>query len=355
MKVLIVSPYFYPEGGGLERYAYELALELKKEHEVMVVCSTKGKPGKETLNGIRIVRGSPLFILSNTPIRPSLPFELLSLIKRERFDVIIAHTPVPFYADMASLVAKLTGVPLVVYYHVGKLEKGSWVDAIAKFYSHTLERFTLSGAKLIAVSHYVARLLYEKGFTAGVRYPKIGNIFLSSRPDYRGEHVLFVGQLTRAHRWKNLEMLLRAFTRVLKFLPNERLIVVGTGDLIEHYRYLAKELGIESSVVFRGFVSDEELVDLYKNAKLLVLPSSESEAFGKVVVEAMALGTPVVVSNVGELPFIVENIKGGLVVEPTVEELTDAILELLKDEKNRRKMGLLARRRVERLTNFPKV
>jgi len=355
VKILMVSPYFYPEGGGLERYAYEMALELKKENEVTVVCSTKNEPRDEFLEGIRVIRRRPLFIVSNTPIRPSLPFELVSLVKREKFDVIIAHTPVPFYADVASLVAKLFGIPLVVYYHVGKLEKGLWVDKIAWLYSQTLEKVTLSGARLFAVSHYVAHLLFEKGFNAKVRYPKISGVFLSEHPQYSGEYILFVGQLTKAHRWKNLTLVLDAFLRLLDVLPWEKLIVVGGGELLGYYRHLAKERGIEDSVTFSGFVSDNELVEYYKNAKVLILPSSGNEAFGKVVVESMTLGTPVIVSNLGEFPFLVEHCKEGLVIKPEVEKLVSSLVMLLENEKLRRKMAVLARRRVEALMGASRV
>ncbi|WP_297506024.1 glycosyltransferase family 4 protein [Thermococcus sp.] len=355
MKILIVSPYFYPEGGGLERYAYEMALELKKENEVTVVCSTKNEPRNEVLDGIRVIRRHPLFIVSNTPIKLSLPFELVSMVKREKFDIIIAHTPVPFYADVASLVAKLAGIPLVIYYHVGKLEKGLWLDKIARLYSQTLEKVTLSGAKLFAVSHYVARLLFEKGFNAKVRYPRISGVFLSERPRYSGEYILFVGQLTRAHRWKNLSLVLDAFAQFLKILPGERLVVVGGGELLDYYQQLTKKRGIEYSVTFSGFVSDRKLVEYYKNAKVLVLPSSGNEAFGKVVLEAMTLGTPVIVSNLGEFPFVVEHGKEGLVIKPEVEELVSSLVMLLENEKLRRKMAVLARRRMEALMGASRV
>ena len=354
MRVLMVSPYFYPEGGGLERYACELAQELRGEGKVTVVCSTKGGSREEILHGIRVISEHSTFVLSNTPVRMSLAFRLLHLLKRERFDVLIAHTPVPFYADVAAVVSKLMGIPITVYYHTGRLEKGSWTDLLARLYSSTLERFTLSKARVVAVSHYVARLLWERGFRANVRYPSVEEKFLEASPVYRGGYILFVGQLTKAHKWKNLDVLLRAFARVKEILPNEKIIIAGSGEWAEHYRALARELGIENSVNFVGSVSDEELIRLYQNARLLVLVSSGSEAFGKVVLEAMSLGTPVVVSNRGEFPILVESGKNGLVVEPYEGEVTSAIEGVLSDAKRLRKMAVLARRRAEVLLNAPR-
>nr|WP_240910693.1 glycosyltransferase family 4 protein [Thermococcus sp. MV11] len=335
----------------MERYAYEMALELSREHEVTVLCATREAPKEENLEGIKVIRQKPAFIISNTPVKISLPFELLTMIKRRRFDLIISHTPVPFYADVASLVARLMKLPLTIYYHAGSLEKGSWVDFLAKLYSLTVERFTLRNTELVGVSHHVANILKKKGFRAKVRYPRIAKGFINTKPNYRGNYVLFVGQLTKAHRWKNLELLIKAFVRARDAVPTARLVIVGTGDFLEYYRSLAGKLGVGEAVSFTGFVSDEELVELYRNAKLFVLPSSESEAFGKVVVEAMILGTPVIVSNVGEFPVIVENGKAGIIIEPSPENIAGAIKELLENEKLRRKMAVFAARRARLLTS----
>jgi len=337
-----VSPYFFPEGGGLERYAYYLSRELAEGGEVTVLCATRGKPRVETLGKVKVIRQRPHLIVSNTPVRLTLPFELLSLAKGN-FDSIIAHTPVPFYADVASLVGKLLGVPVTVFYHTGSLKKGSLIDFLAGLYERTVERFTLKGVEIVAVSRYVSRVLREKGFRSRVRYPPVEERYLKATPHYGGSYVLFVGQLTRAHRWKNLELLLRAFRGL-----GERLVVVGSGEMLPHYRALAEKLGLD--VDFRGFVDESELEELYRNALLLVLPSSGSEAFGMVVVEAMALGTPVLVSKSGEFPVIVE--KGGVLVDADEDSLQRALRELLSDRKRLRKMGVLARRRF--LSLFPR-
>jgi len=345
-----VSPYFFPEGGGLERYAHALSRELASEGEVTVLCATRGKPRVETLGNVRVIRQRPHVIISNTPVRLTLPFELISLVRAEGFDRIIAHTPVPFYADVASLVGKLLGVSVTVFYHTGSLKKGSLIDFLAGLYERTVERLTLRGVELVAVSRYVSRVLRAKGFRSRVRYPPVEERYLKATPHYGGRYVLFVGQLTRAHRWKNLELLLRAFSGLRNSFPDVTLVVVGSGDMVPHYRALVEELGIEGKVVFKGFVEDDELEELYRNALLLALPSSESEAFGKVVVEAMAFGTPVLVSKSGEFPIIVEAGKGGVLVDADKDSLERALRELLSNRKLLRKMGVLARRRFEALT-----
>ncbi|ASJ16064.1 glycosyl transferase [Thermococcus chitonophagus] len=336
MKILMLSPYFYPEGGGLERYAFKLAKDLAKEHEVTVVCATRGKEREEEIGNIKVIRKKPNFILSNTPIRVQLPFEVIKIAKKT--DLIIAHTPVPFYADVASLVGKILGIDVVVFYHTGELVKGSLVDILARVYEKTVERITLRNTRIIAVSRYVQRVLKRKRFRAKVRYPPVDEAFLRAEPNYRGSYVLFVGQLGKYHRWKNLELLLRAMKGI-----NGKLVVVGDGDLREYYIREARRLGVDAE--FKGFVSKEDLVKIYKNAKVLVLPSSKSEGFGMVVIEAMLLGTPVVVTGVGELPVIVEDGKCGIVIGISEKDINRALRLLLENEKIRRKMGVIGRRR----------
>jgi len=229
------------------------------------------------------------------------------MMKRKNFELIIAHTPVPFFADVASLVAKLLKKPVVIVYHSGELKKGSWVDFLAELYERTVEKITLKNTKIISVSRYVQKTLWKKGVYSKVKYPKRDEDFLFVEPDFKGKGniILFVGQLGKFHRWKNLDLLLKALVLVKREIPDVKLIVIGGGDLKE-YEKLSKNLGLENNVEFLGFVSKKELIDAYKKVKILVLPSSKSEAFGIVILEALALGTPVVVSKVGEFPIIVE-------------------------------------------------
>jgi glycosyltransferase involved in cell wall biosynthesis len=99
---------------------------------------------------------------------------------------------------------------------------------------------------------------------------------------------------------------------------------------------------------WRGTVSLAELVQLYANATLFVLPSLWHEGFGIPVVEAMASGVPVVASRSGAVPeLVVDGVTGRLVERGDVEGLASAIDELLDDEERRRRMGAAGRARVE--------
>src|SRR3712207_4234978 len=107
MKLMIIAPYFYPKIGGLENYAYNIALGLKKKFKWNIVVVTSNhvekKYKEEKINGLKIYRLPYLFKLSNTPINPFWYFQIREIIKKENPDVINAHTPVPFISDIAAI------------------------------------------------------------------------------------------------------------------------------------------------------------------------------------------------------------------------------------------------------------
>lgn len=177
------------------------------------------------------------------------------------------------------------GKPITIVYHTGELKKGSWTDVLAGFYERTVEKMTLRNTKIISVSRYVQRILGGRkgGFHSKVEYPKIDEAFILERPDFRGDGntVLFVGQLGRFHRWKNLDLLLRALVLVKREIPPDvKLVVIGGGDLIGYYTKLAEDLGLEGNVEFLGRVSRERLISSYKSAKLLVLRHPRARPLG---------------------------------------------------------------------------
>ena len=122
----------------------------------------------------------------------------------------------------------------------------------------------------------------------------------TSEPD--APTILYVG---RADPYKNLSGLIQAFANARAALPdNTRLLIAGAKDpRYPQAEALATELGIASHVIWTGYLSQEDLVQTYRDANVLCLPS-RCEGFGLPVVEAMAVGTPVICSNAGSLPEV---------------------------------------------------
>ncbi len=150
-----------------------------------------------------------------------------------------------------------------------------------------------------------------------------------------GDFLLFVSTIEPR---KNLPTLLRAFRQLLdSYDSSVKLVVAGSrGWLFDEVFDLTERLDLTENVLFVGRVSNQELVALYNAAEALVLPSLY-EGFGLTPLEAMACGTPVVVSNVSSLPEVVGD--AGLTFDPTdAEELTVALSRVLHDSELRTKL-----------------
>jgi rhamnosyl/mannosyltransferase len=154
---------------------------------------------------------------------------------------------------------------------------------------------------------------------------------------------LFVGRL---RYYKSLGTLLHALANV----PNLRIRIIGDGPMREAWTSLAEELRLEGQVEFVGHVPDEELSSVYRRCHFFVLPANaRSEAFGTVLLEAMASGLPCITTEVGTgTSWVVEDGITGIVVPPEdPERLTEALQSLTGDPALRGKLGRASRLRVE--------
>ena len=159
--------------------------------------------------------------------------------------------------------------------------------------------------------------------------PLLDNRKISSagRQD-KGKQVLF---LSRLHPKKNLEALLNAWPLVLKNIPGARLIIAGTGEseYVRSLKRLSYQLGC-SHIVFAGFVEGEAKQALFDDSDVFVLPSFQ-ENFGVAVLEALAVGLPVVITPEVQLADFVTTHKVGHVIEPTPENIATSISVLLQN------------------------
>ncbi len=161
---------------------------------------------------------------------------------------------------------------------------------------------------------------------------------------FRLEHgyILNVGGI---HERKNLPRLIRAFSRLLRQeYYTGKLVITGSiagNPYVERMKRVCdgvvKEEGLEERVVFTGFITDEELDTLLRNADCLVYPSLY-EGFGIPILEAMRMGTPVITSNIGGTAEVADD--AAVLVDPyNIEELASAMAKLIHDGELRRELG----------------
>jgi glycosyltransferase involved in cell wall biosynthesis len=157
------------------------------------------------------------------------------------------------------------------------------------------------------------------------------------KPDEK--FLLYVGGIS-PH--KNLATLVTAFEQISKEQPEVKLVLVGDykdDPFFSAYPSLKKQVGelkLEDKVIFTGFISDEDLAQLYNTAQLLVFPSLE-EGFGLPAIEAMSCGTPVAASNCSSLPEVLG--EAGQFFDPrNAENMAEMIGQILRDESLRASM-----------------
>lgn len=170
--------------------------------------------------------------------------------------------------------------------------------------------------------------------------------------------ILFVGGLDKAHYFKGLENLLKAVNLLKKdFADGIKLNIVGEGDMKPYYKDLSKSLKIEKYVNFAEGIDDSKLVSYYNYCDVAVLPSvNKGEAFGLVLLEAMACAKPVVASNLPGVRSVFKKGRHGLLAKPNdVVDLANKLRTILNDKKLAREMGERGREFVENRYSWKKI
>lgn len=218
-------------------------------------------------------------------------------MRDRRPDVVHAHDWMTFPA--ATQVARYHRIPLVLHVHSLEQDRsGSGTNpTIAAIEGAGLRAAT----RVIAVSHYTARMIHEVHGVPldridvvhnGVYARRTVSAYQEARPE-KGPLVLFLGRITYQ---KGPEYFVEAAAKVLEKVPEARFVMAGSGDMLPRMQARVRELGIESAFEFPGFVRGAEVEHLFSTADAYVMPSV-SEPFGISALEAMSYETPVILSR----------------------------------------------------------
>jgi glycosyltransferase involved in cell wall biosynthesis len=159
--------------------------------------------------------------------------------------------------------------------------------------------------------------------------------------------ITFVGGMDKAHNFKGVDVLIKAFARIKN--TNIKLNLIGNGDLIDTYKKLALSLNLDDRIEFLSGISDSDKIVEYQNSDIFVLPSINShEAFGIVLLEAMSCGVPVIASSLPGVRKVFHDNEQGLLVKPgDVNDLKKKLERLIMSQDLRARMGLNARKLAE--------
>jgi glycosyltransferase involved in cell wall biosynthesis len=335
---------------GSENHLLTLLPRLRQygyEPTMLVLADGEDRPGPfvERLRasgveaGILPMRGS---------IDPMLVGRLVRHVRRHAPDLVHTHL---FHADLyGSLAARLAGVRHIV------ATKHGFNPWRRRLHYALLDRMAAySQRRIITISNAIGRWLVEvEGLPAGkmrtIHYALDAGQF---RRQGEGGPVLsdppgpVIGTVTRLMRQKGVHVLIQAFAHCVKEQPAASLVIAGDGPARSELEQQATALGIKAQVQFLGYVPHPRLGYLMEGFDIFAFPTF-GEGFGLAVLEAMALGKPVVASDVMAIPEIVLQGKTGLLVPPDdAPALANALLKLLGDAALRDQFGNAGRQRAQ--------
>lgn len=357
MKIAHIVSTFPPYKGGMGNSAACFAGELLKfNHQVTVLTTNFDQSAEEKTSwqDLELIKLKPFLKIGNTAILPG------AIKYLKNYDVVHLHYPFYGTAELIALVKLRFGekIKLVLHYHMDNQARG-----LKGFIFSLYRLFFLPIILRLSDEITCASLDYIKHSSVGGYYLKHRDKFSQvpfgvdlkqfypaeqkSEPSY---NILFVGGLDRAHYFKGVDKLIEAYSQVYQKIPQAYLTILGQGDLEVVYKHLAKEKKLEDKINFVDNADNDSLVKCYQSSDLLVLPSiNQNEAFGLVLLEAMACGKPVVASNLPGVRSVFKNGKQGLTVRPGDSlDLAEKILMILEDQKNKNRMGEMARRLAEK-------
>ena len=352
MKIGLVSPYDYSFPGGVVNHIAYLAHHfIQWGHEVKIIAPCP-KKGAHYFEEEIVSIGKPFPVphagsIARIPVSPWLPVQVGGILADENFDILHLHEP---FAPMLCLSALLKSdcINIGTFHACHNKPRLYWLGR--PIFRRWLPRLHGKIAVSRPALEYVSRHLPDE-------YRIIPNGIDTEHFCLTGPrreefidgkvNLLFVGRLERR---KGLGHLLNACAIVKKNFSDFRLIVVGPG-LVLRYRYekLIEDMGLNSNIVFTGFVPSDELPSYYRTADIFCAPATGGESFGIVLLEAMACGKPVIATDIQGYASVVADGEEGLLVPPQDEEsLAQALLTLLNDERLRRQMGAKGRVKAER-------
>ncbi|MEK6719135.1 MAG: glycosyltransferase family 4 protein [Chloroflexota bacterium] len=339
MKIGLVTPYVYPDPGGVNQHVRYLYENLRlRGHDVRILTSSHGLQRASQGDVIRIGKGFSMPTngsVGTITLSPRYVSQVSDVLERERFDLLHFHEPfVPFLSLI--VLRQSTSVNVATFHAFGGFspayEFGSRV--MGSYAGRLHGRIAVSAA----ARHFIDRFFPGdyRVIPNGVDTERFHRAVPIARWQDGTKNLLFVG---RHEPRKGLLDLLKAYRILRKTGCNCRLLVVGTGPQErEARRYvMTRKLG---GVEFLGRVSDDEKAQLFKTADVYVSPATGGESFGIVLLEAMAAGTPIVCSDIHGYKGVVRRGREGILVPPRKPKaIAGGIAQLLADDDLRRSMA----------------
>lgn len=317
MKILMIGWEFPPYvSGGLGTHTYELTRKMPSDVNVTFLMPDRGELSVPWMKIKRVMVSigfGPYTTFTGSVLTDSIiksvekyAEEVCKMAKQTDFDIIHCHD---WLTVLGGICAKReTGKPLVFTVHSTEYDRSignpcPWVMDIERYGIHEADG-------IIAVSKRIKKQIIEKYGADPKKIRVIYNAIDALSFDLGGkvkpgeDMILYLGRLT-LH--KGVDHLLRAAKIVIEHHPDAKFVIAGKGDKLKDLLELSIDLGIEDSVFFLGYVLDKDMKKLYTRADVFVMPSV-FEPFGITALEAMAAGTPTIISKTSGVSEVAINV-----------------------------------------------
>ena len=352
VKILIFAGSFYPFFGGYEHFIYNLSSSLIKKGFSVDILTTNTEKCEtiETLDGIKIYRLDCWNAFRRTfPIpKPNLKlFKILYFLLRKDYDIANTHTRFFISSFIGAIFAIVKKIPLVHVEHgsTHSVLKSKFVSKINILYDHLVGWLIVNIAyKNVGISNASCNFLRHIGAKESILisdgvdldFFKKVDTGVREKLDLKNYTIItFIGRLVYA---KGAQDLIAIFPKIKQKNPDTKVIIVGDGP---YKNELQKRIDREykNDILFLGTKNPQEIVEILSITDIFV-NLSYSEGFGITVLEAGAVGVPIIATKVGGVPELIKDYETGIIINPgDREHLYNAIGAIIDNSDLRKKLS----------------
>jgi glycosyltransferase involved in cell wall biosynthesis len=335
LRILMVTPAFLPELGGVERHVHEVARRLPQYGcDVTVLTTDPSGRLPEAAHGegyaVRRVRARPS--RSDVRLAPSLGRRM----REAPWDLVHVQSYHTFVAPHAMAVAARHRIPYVVTFHGGG-HSSAWRNRVRWSQRQILRPLLARARRLVAVADFEIDLYGGELGLPREQFALVPNgVALPSGPADAVGHVdnpVVIASVGRLERYKGHQRAIAALPRVLHEEPKARLWIAGTGPYEGELRQLARRLGVAERVEIQAIPADQPQEMARRLARVSVMTLfSDAETHPIAVLEARALDRPVVVAEtLGLRPFVERGEAVGVAPDASPDDVAAAILRQIRE------------------------
>ncbi len=333
LRVLMVTPRYFPYIGGVESHVYQVARRLARQGVSITVLTTDPSgqlPITEQREGIRIQRVHAWPAHRDYYLAP----DIYPVIREGDWDVVHVQSFHTLVSPLAMLAARRAGIPYVVTFHSGG-HSSRVRNAVRPMQRRLLRPLLARAERLIAVAEFEAELFAQELQIPREQFALIPNgsdLPQVVRPANATRDGALIASVGRLERYKGHQRIITALPHILERRPDVRLWVAGVGPYETHLRRLAEKVGVADRIEFRAIpVADREAMAAELSQAALVVLLSEYETHPIAALESLALGCPVLVTDTSGLSELARHgLARAIPLKSTDQQVASAVLEQLE-------------------------